>query len=327
MLRGLMTALPAGVVFVLAGIAVAQDLLPADAGADSGAPLWSAAIRWVLDQQRALHRELAAAIRSLRADHGVAAGAGLILSGFTYGVFHAAGPGHGKAVLASYLATHPERFRRGIAMAAASALCQGLTAVVLVYGLVFGAGWLLRDTSFAVTWSERLGYGLLVLLGSYLVARSVGTATGGWGSGAAIPYDHDRHKATAYGCGHRHGPSADEITRADSVWAAAAVVLAVGLRPCSGAILVLAVAKASDLAWAGVAAVAAMSLGTALTVAALAFITVGTRTTAAAILSSRGGAWRLATDVAAIAGGALIALIGGSLLLASFGPAHPLQMR
>ena len=56
-----------------------------------------------------------------------------------------------------------------------------------------------------------------------------------------------------------------------------AVVFSVGVRPCSGAILVLVFALTQGLFWAGVAATFAMAFGTAITVAALATLALGSR--------------------------------------------------
>ena len=51
-------------------------------------------------------------------------------------------------------------------------------------------------------------------------------------------------------------------------------IFAVGLRPCSGAILVLVFALAQGLFWAGIAATFVMGLGTAITVATIAVVAV-----------------------------------------------------
>ena len=59
---------------------------------------------------------------------------------FLYGIFHAAGPGHGKAVISAYLIGHDSRVKRGIAPAFAAALVQGLSAVLLVGGAGRAAG-------------------------------------------------------------------------------------------------------------------------------------------------------------------------------------------
>jgi nickel/cobalt exporter len=51
---------------------------------------------------------------------------------FVYGIFHAAGPGHGKAVISSYLVANEETWRRGVTLSFASALLQAITAVLIV---------------------------------------------------------------------------------------------------------------------------------------------------------------------------------------------------
>ena len=58
------------------------------------------------------------------------------------------------------------------------------------------------------------------------------------------------------------------------------LIVAVGLRPCSGAIIVLVFALAQGLFWAGVASTFVMGVGTAITVAAIATLAVGAKTVA-----------------------------------------------
>jgi nickel/cobalt exporter len=99
--------------------------------------MWNRIIAYVFAVQRDLHRELAAAMRSVQ---GNAAGAAWSLAGlgFLYGVFHAAGPGHGKIVISTYLATHESRLRWGVALSVLSSLLQGATALGAV-GLTVAA--------------------------------------------------------------------------------------------------------------------------------------------------------------------------------------------
>ena len=141
----------------LAGFIVVawQDGALAAAASSATEPSYlSSAVGWIFEQQRAFHRELTDNLRTLAGDGGSAAALALISVSFLYGVFHAAGPGHGKVVLTTYLLTQKERAVRGIGLAAAAALCQGVTAIVLVYGLIWFAGWLPRDTSAAIAWSS-----------------------------------------------------------------------------------------------------------------------------------------------------------------------------
>lgn len=234
-------------------------------------------------------------------------------------MFHAAGPGHGKVVLTTYLLTHGARVRRGIAMAAAAAFLQGVVAVVLVYGLIYLVGWLPRDTSGAVSWSERLSYALVAGIGLVLALRALRSAYAlvtsrrGEATTAACAHDHD------------HGPTPQQLDRAKDLRTSAAVVVSVGLRPCSGAILVLVFAKALGIAWAGVGAVAAISAGTAIAVACLALLATNARNLAAAAISHSGGAgWQIGAQGVALVGGGILIAIGGSLLADSFAASHPL---
>jgi len=282
-----------------------------------GPTYWSRVVAWIVGQQRAFHLELTEGLKTLSAGGGAGAAWGLIVASFLYGIFHAAGPGHGKAVLTTYLLTHKRRLGRGVALATAAAFCQGLVAVLLVYGLIFAASWLPRETSQAVTWSERLSYALVALLGTFLLVRA---ARHGY---AAIRAANGNKPLT---CSHSHGPSAEQIEGAGDLKASVGVVLSVGLRPCTGAVLVLVFAKVTDLVMAGIAAVAAMSAGTALAVSALAFATVSLRQWVAASTPERGVFWHLSGDLAGLAGGTILVAIGVSLFSASFATSHPLGL-
>lgn len=323
---------------VLAALALAVlALQPLAASAAAALPepsLLAGATAWVMEQQRAFHRELTRGLTSLQEGGGLAAGLGLVVASFLYGVFHAAGPGHGKAVLSAYLLTHPERLRRGLWLSATAALCQGLTAILLVHGLIGLAGWLPREATGAAAWSERLSYLLVLALGTMLALRALRSlvaairARRGAHAGHAGHHHDSHHHHDACGCGHAHAPSAEQIAGTAGLRASAALVLSIGLRPCSGAVLVLVFARVTDLAWAGIAAVAAMSAGTALAVAALALLAVNARHWATSLVAGRQGATslRVASALAALAGGVAIMAVGLSLVSASFAPAHPLGL-
>ena len=141
--------------------------LPAVAAETSGSvSLWTQISIWVAEQQRDYHRELTTALKSLSEEGNWEATTALILGSFLYGIFHAAGPGHGKAVLTSYLLSHGENLRRTLTLATLAAFCQGIVALAVVYGLIYLAGWLPRETSTAVKWSERFSFFLVTALGA-----------------------------------------------------------------------------------------------------------------------------------------------------------------
>lgn len=245
--------------------------------------------------QASFTRDLNAALKALAGD-GMAFWwlAGI---SFAYGVVHAAGPGHGKVVISSYLVANEQRLRRGVTLAFVSAILQALVAV----GIVGLMAVVLNMTSMAITdaagWLETGSFALVAGLGLYLLATKGSRAwalAGGkspsrlWGgvrgggmppTGSAThlrvaPAHHHHHHGPACGCAHHAAPAALEKPG----WSgAAAAVLSVGIRPCSGALVVLVFALAQGMFWAGVASTFLMALGTAITVAALAALAVGAK--------------------------------------------------
>ena len=133
-------------------------------------------------------------------------------------------------------------------------------------------------------------------------------------------HDHHEHVHDE-NCGHI--VDARELAGPFSLGKMLAVAISVGIRPCTGAILVLVFALAQGLFWAGIAATFAMSLGTAITVAALATLALGSREL---VLKLGGGnaAWtETVWSLCAIGGALVIFLFGATLFLASLGPARP----
>ena len=94
---------------------------------------------WLMAEQSSLTHLMAAKVHALNGNPSAAWG--LVGLGLAYGVVHAAGPGHGKAVLASYMLANETSLKRGAAMALMAALLQALIAIALVgaAGFVFQA--------------------------------------------------------------------------------------------------------------------------------------------------------------------------------------------
>ena len=282
--------------------------------------VWNKTVIYAMQMQRDLHRDLAAAMRAVQ-NAEPAAFWGLVSLGFLYGLFHAVGPGHGKVVISTYLATHESRLLPGLALSFLSSLMQGVTAIVVVGATAFFLERSLRDSQgFGIT-LEVVSYGLVVLIGFFLIWR------GGkrlWRRERAK--NHHQHHGD--GCCHDHGPSTADLDARLSPRDIALMVFSIGIRPCSGAILVLILAFATGLIFAGAAAVMAMSVGTGLGVAALATLSVYARRTALAfgnMMSSEGRTITRLLDIAAIIGGLLIVLFGTMLINASLAVSkHPL---
>jgi nickel/cobalt exporter len=99
--------------------------------------------------------------------------------------------------------------------------------------------------------------------------------------------EHCEHEASAWG--HAHAPEPAELKGEHWLRRGLAAVVAVGLRPCSGAIIVLVFALAQGIFWIGIAATFAMGLGTAITVAAIAILAVGARSFAGRLAKGKAG--------------------------------------
>jgi len=301
------------------------------------ASYWSELMFYIRTQQQQFHRELAEAIRAIQ-DGGIQAAWAMVTISFLYGVFHAAGPGHGKAVISAYLLSHESKLKQGIALSFAAAFVQGLSAVILVEGLVGLAGWSRSDAREAVPVLEMVSFGLIALIGLVLVKRA---ATALWRQYRTMhshdhshshdhdhthhhhDHDHDVHHCAT--CGHSHAPSPDMLKSGHSVKDIIAIIFSVGIRPCSGSVLVLIFAEIIGLRLAGIGSVFAISLGTAITVSTLAFFAVHFRKGALYIAQKQEG--RLLQNLAlgsAICGGLLIMAIGLSLLLEASTSKHPL---
>jgi nickel/cobalt exporter len=271
---------------------------------------------WVLAQQASFYRMLSGAIRASKAD-GSAAWTLLGIS-FAYGVFHAAGPGHGKAVISSYLVANDETWKRGIALSFASAILQAVTAVVIVAV----AAVLLNATSKAMGTTvrvvEMVGYALIILIGlrllwvkgrAFLKALRPQAAQAhhdhahdhshdhAHAHGHSRDHDHHHHDhdhddeghASGHAWGHAHAPEPSELTGQHWLRRGLAAIVAVGLRPCSGAIIVLVFALAQGIFWIGVASTFVMGIGTAITVSAIATLAVGARGLAGRLAKARPG--------------------------------------
>jgi nickel/cobalt exporter len=305
-------------------------------------------VGWLFAKQAEFYRQFSGLIRASKAD-GTAAWSLMGLS-FLYGIFHAAGPGHGKAVISSYLVANEETWVRGVVLSFLSAIMQAIVAVVVV-----GIAAVLLHASAAtmngaVNWIETLSYSLIIVVGLRLLwvkGRAFITALHEFGRptaavGAAVTpadtthdhhdhahvahcghdhghshhdHDHDHDHASAWG--HAHAPEPEELAGPGGWRRGLSAIVAVGLRPCSGAILVLVFALAQGLFWVGVASTFAMGLGTFITVAVIATIAVGARAWAQRIAGGRSGYGTVA--MRGIEAGAAVFIIGfGALLLGGY---------
>ena len=272
--------------------------LPPRSAAPPEAGGWAA---WLLAQQAAFHKAMVTAFSRIGRDP--AAAASLLGLAFAYGVVHAIGPGHGKAVIAGYLVANERALRRGIGLAFGAAGVQALVAlgvVGLVAGLVGGTAQRIDAT---IRWVELAGFGLILAMGLWIVVRKVRALLAPDGSESACEPD----------CGHDHGPAPAKLaaaSRRDLILTA----IGAGIRPCAGAIILLVFALTKGLFLIGAAAVAAMAIGTAIGTSAFAALAVYAKKFALRLIEGRAGWGRKAILALEALAGVALATLGGLML-------------
>jgi nickel/cobalt exporter len=327
--RGLTACLGAAVVVLLLDGVIHATMAQTPFGGPrpSGADMHvGGLVGWLLAKQSEFYQQMSATIRAAKSD-GSAVWTLLAIS-FAYGIFHAAGPGHGKAVISSYLVANQETARRGIVLSFASALMQSLVAVAIVAV----CAWLLNATAKTMCGAEKAieiaSYALIAAFGF----RLVWTKGGGFFRALEAPrpasamtvathehhhhdgdHDHHDHVHDAHG-GHAHGPVPSELAGPGGWSRGFSAIVAVGIRPCSGAILVLVFALAQGLFWAGIAATLVMGLGTAITVAAIAVIAVSAKDWARRLSGGSEGGGTLVMRGIEFGAAGLVLLFGLGLL-------------
>ncbi|MCB0059393.1 MAG: nickel/cobalt transporter, partial [Caldilineaceae bacterium] len=275
------------------------------------------------------------------------------------------GPGHGKAVISSYVLANERTVRRGIILAFLAAFVQAMTAIVLVsaLALVFKASGM--TMKWAVNWLETASYALIAAVGAWMLVTQLRKAlrrpataepmaapaphrhvahaelaASHHGHAHAHAHDcgHDHHHQHGHHhhghgdatraphpahvhhddcCGHAHMPSPQQLEGAWNTRKALAMAFAVGVRPCTGAVLVLVFALTQGLFWAGVGATFAMALGTAITVSVLAALAVGSRELAIKLTGGEGPWARRVHAIAGIGGSVLVLMLGVLFLIGS----------
>jgi len=295
---------------------------------------FASVLLWIQQEQKAFYRSMTNTLKTIRSGEG---GFWLLVGlSFLYGVLHAAGPGHGKAVISSYMLANEVQLRRGILLSFASSTLQAIVAIVGIGMLVFflrGLG--IRQVEFT-KWLEITSYAGITLLGIWLLWRKVfrvppKVETGHAHSHHAHSHPHDHELSHSHDhlhvhthgagevcsdCGHLHAPDPDLLNGEMGLKEAWTAVFAVGLRPCTGAMIVLTFSFLNGLYWAGIMSAFAMAIGTGITVSAIATIAV----TAKNLALSYSGATEASAGfyrVVEISGALFVLLIGVTLLSAS----------
>ena len=278
-------------------------------------PFWEDPVLWAREQQQSFYGSMSGALRQIKTGAPLAAALTLMTLSFGYGVFHAAGPGHGKAVISAWLLATENELRRGVLIAFMSAIIQALTAILVVSILLLVVASVGASARNVAGFLESGSYGLIGAMGLYLIW----TALRPHAHTHDRQHDHHHNHHHDESCNHAHAPEASQVKGDWSLTKAFSLSFAVGIRPCTGAILVLVFANALGLYWAGIASTFAMAVGTFVTVSVIAAIAVYSKKLAMK-LAAKDARW---LDWAAFAlrlgGGVVITALGAILFMGSLG--------
>jgi len=263
--------------------------------------------------QKGLHQQMTQLLQQVKTAPGQAGGL-LVLFSLAYGVLHALGPGHGKVVITTFLATHPVRLNITLRLTLLASLLQGSVAIVLVTLMLVVLQTSSRQLHLSSYWLEKGSYLLVIGLGIWIGVRALKTLLRQLRPRSPITIRALRaaHQHHAHcGCGHAHLPDAQQVAEAVSVKTQLLLVASMGLRPCSGAIMMLLFSRVIGVYLWGVLSAVVMALGTALTISAIGLLVQRART-----LAQRLGDESRTASTAALAM-PLLALIGSALLIAA----------
>jgi nickel/cobalt transporter (NicO) family protein len=286
---------------------------------------WEDPVLWVREKQQEFYGSMSGALRQIKTSSPYTAAWTLMLLSFGYGIFHAAGPGHGKTVISAWLLATENELKRGIIIAFLSSVIQALVAVTLISVLLLFVASAASTAKDVTGFLESASYAMIGAMGLYVIW----TALRPHAHHSHDDHDHEHHHhdhhhhheqhAHDENCGHAHAPEAKQMRGEWSLTKAFSLAFAVGIRPCLGSILVLILANSLGIYWAGVTSTFVMAFGTFLTVSTIAAIAVYSKKLAMR-LAARDDKWLGWLAFALRLGGGLaIACLGGLLFLGSLG--------
>ncbi|MBE8574512.1 nickel/cobalt transporter [Vibrio sp. OPT18] len=275
--------------------------------------MWPSLVISSIQWQREVNSELADLLYEAKSNPW-GAGSYLIRFSFIYGMLHSLGPGHGKVIVSTYLATHPTKAKASLVLTVVSAFLQALVAILLVSVLLWGFSASMRVVNDKANMFVSLSFALVAVVGalicwkalkniytamrkpklkvkaittlatdtaapisvrSPMALRSSGSMVmGATNALQAADHTHTDHSHADCGCGHQHVADAKAINKASTLREYAGIIVTIGVRPCTGAIMVLLFANMVGLYWMGVLSAFAMAIGTALTTSLIAMMTL-----------------------------------------------------
>ncbi len=276
-------------------------------------------IQVIQDGQRLFHDAIVDDLNLIKGGASLLSSFSLMLVGFLYGVFHAVGPGHGKVIVSSYMLANESSLKRGLIIVMLSSLMQAVVAITLVISFFYILNLARAEAERLTSILEIVSYGILSLLGVGLIMRGVKELL----NITKKKHHHGHHQDHGECCGHAHGPDATALAKKQDLPSMIAIIASIGIRPCTGAVLLLFLACMMGVVWPGIFAIFTMALGTALTTSIIAVITVKSKNVALGFIKSSEPKLQLAHGLLSITGGLIVIVMCASFMMGAVNNATP----
>lgn len=265
--------------------------------------------RW----QREINDQLSDLIYETK-NHNLMASLYLVGLSFAYGLLHSLGPGHGKMIVTTYLATHPTKIHVSLRITFFSAILQAVTAITLVSLLLMLFHSSMREVNNQAEQFIQLSFMAILILGTVIAYRAIKQL---WGYSRTYLSEEKANVELISSAGqetictkHKHTVDAKEINNATKLSDYISIIVSIGIRPCTGAIMVLLFSNLVNMYWLGVVSAFVMSIGTALTTSTIALMTISGKKVVKRYLRTTDRQTSVGALILQVLGGVIITLFG-----------------
>jgi len=244
--------------------------------------LYSEFLKQLVSWQYQLNNYISSTIRSVNDENSLSASFLVLLIAFLYGVVHAAGPGHGKALVAFYFTSNKSDYKKAFKMGYMISIIHALSALVFTFGIFF-----ILKTMFRKNFNEfsqmtmQISAVMIMLVAIYIIYHAIKD---------------------------KNAKEKDETPKNKSE---VAVAFSAGVVPCPGVMTIVLFCIVLGQYLLGVLAALMMSIGMGLTISIAGIISIAINKKAGGFLDSK-------AYILEIFGGVLIFLLGLFLLSAAF---------
>lgn len=196
--------------------------------------------------QYELNRTISSSIREINDENYLLVYATITGIAFLYGLIHAAGPGHGKALVAFYFAKGEEDYKSALKLGYLISIIHAISALVITFGIFFILKTMFRQdfNEFSIT-AMKISAVMIILIGCYIIFKAIK---------------------------EKMGPAQKEnVDRTKSRYA---VALSVGIVPCPGVMTIVLFCIILKQFALGVLAAIAMSIGMGITISSVGIMSV-----------------------------------------------------